>query len=325
MYLIAATREGVRCSNVVKVAIGPNHVSGHRPVLEAVALPPNPMRSAPYLGLRGVGPTPAGPDHRAIYIAFQTVVIDGIEHRRTPFGGIGSAGRLEEGKASAVLLDLGLYTPQIDLETAGSLLVRVGKYESKAVNPVFEDPLAGQWHKGVSPTPSSLISLRGVVTASDGELSVRHDVSLRNESGLVFRARYNSSGEYEIKDVPPGEYRFLCAPYGRGTPILMIHGVAIEDDATGILDVSMEHAFSVAGQVVTAEGAPAPGVVVDARWMNENCEYEDFATTDEYGKYIVGAPFSVTPSISIADGGSHPPPSRNVEAGERVVNFVLTE
>ena len=324
-YLIAATLKGVRCSNVAEVVVSPNRVSSPRPTLEAVPLPPNPMRSAPYLGLRALGPTPADPHLMTDSIAFPRIVMDGIEHIPTSIAWAGPIAPLEEGRPYAVLLDLGLYTPQIDLKAAGSLLVRVGGYESEAVNPLFEDPLAGRWDEDVRPAQDPCISLHGIVTGPDGERSVNHAVSLTNVSGLVVEGRYNSTGEYEIKDAPPGEYTFHCHPYERGTPELAVHGVVIEDEVVGILDVSMQPVFTFTGRVTTAEGAPCPGVEIHATWDNENCEYSASATTDELGDYVACAPFPTAAYVGIAGTGSQPRPHRNVDAGRTDVDFVLAD
>ena len=63
---------------------------------------------------------------------------------------MGGIGPLSAGKAYAVLRDLEYYTPRIDIETVDTLLLRVGKYESKAASLLFEDPLARQWRDDLS-------------------------------------------------------------------------------------------------------------------------------------------------------------------------------
>jgi hypothetical protein len=327
-YLAALCVGNARCSNVAKIKIDSGWEPKKEPALRLIGFPPGTGQKPPYLGLQAVGPALQDPELMNDMIAFASLIVDGVVRTPKMKLWVGPVTPLKPGQIYTRILDLNNYEPAIEAGLRHRIKAKVGKYESE-ISVIPTDDLPGKaWNRAtpmLEPALPPQIVLEGQVIGPDGKPGSGYEVVLRDGLGKHYKEKCSEDGRYQFVNVPTGEYRLFSNPPGKGQPVLTVEEVRIKTAKTLVRDLSLERKFSFSGKVVYDDGTSAVGLDVMATWegMDGKVEFDDFAVTDEKGRYALAAPFNVASYVGIGMAGPHPRPYRNVKAGRSDVNFVL--
>jgi hypothetical protein len=144
-YLVAATRNGTRCSNVGRFRVDPQFNPKNAPTLELVPLPKDQWSQSFLVGLRAVGPEATDPELIDSNILFPNLIIDGVEHRAGSVDYSGPNLPLKPGQREARIIELARYVPRIDSSREHTVFVKIGDRVSSEVTIPASDTLERLW------------------------------------------------------------------------------------------------------------------------------------------------------------------------------------
>ena len=176
------------------------------------------------------------------------------------------------------------------------------------------------------PTGNTVTSIEGRVVFSETQTPARKArISLRpdkQENGFELVATSDETGLFRFVDIEPGSYNLIAEKPGY---LPGLYGQIKYDDAESVLKVGAGEnlkgvilrlfpASAISGQVVDADGDPAPGCNVllwrqDARPKNSHARVADQTVTDRNGQYRFGGLMPGTYFVSAEIGAEDPPNS----------------
>ena len=198
------------------------------------------------------------------------------------------------------------------------------------------DCAAGQaWDRVAPQLPAArkpVASLTGTVTDPDGRESrgfvvyVEHE-KWRGRLGYLPHEQTDERGAFTFYNLPPGRCDVFTNPVGTGQPLLRVKRVELVDGQTQRLHLNLPGGFVIAGRVTTADGKPVPGIEISGHWQSDDgaIEFDDFATTDQEGHYVLKSPLRKATYVGVSGTGKQPRPYHDIEADREDVDFVVEE
>ncbi len=330
-YLLAWNVGGRRVSNVLRITINASHDIGREPLYRLMEIEPPPGERLPVLGLRAYRRTADDPAPLASAVAYPTLIVDGRERRVTQMTWAGPDAPLKVGGHYLYFLHLKNYSPAMQPGRRHVIVARVDGYESAPLTLTSGRRLSGEWDQATAvlgPAPgleAPQVILAGKVINTHGKPTRGYEVSLAGKDGFTETVSTNDDGRYAFHadTVPAGEYEVCAHPHARGQPILTVRKVVLDGAQPRELDLNLEWKFSFRGRVTYPDGLPAQGWTVMGTWPSPDgtAEFNDFATADMDGRYMLRAPYEVASFIGW--GGKQV--RRGVKAGRTDLDFVAPE